>query len=559
MNRYRHGEHHNEDPQTAPENTTGAWDQSVPPSPAGETEWDMDPEIYMYMNDDPDTADWAEELPPLPPKEEAPPVPQSYVQQSEQAPVLEYYSALQVQPSTEIENPALYNEYIPPEPVQTYAPPPIPVKQAKQRPVKIKTKRKAPIKIAPKRLIVPSIALMLLCGTVYGGMQIPEIVKSKLTGTLKTAGFPDAKIGNVSLALNGITASDITLDKSGYDQIKTLQVQTNIAAFLFADKISALKIENVHIARTQGTAETSLRQFVVRLLDLPHYRVTVSNVTLDLGTTFGELRLQGEAQINTDENPDTRDIKAHIYADQYQLGFESTWDGTLQEKGVLDLSGSVLDGRLNAGPLRVSRLSGWSGLTVQADGYAIQTQLTAGSAAFMDLPLQNLSLAQESSSDEKNILLRAGVSGLPDMHFSIDYLENKNKEMLSAVLTGDNLANFLDFVEVQTGRKKDLKSPLLEASTFVLRADFQPDRRFVGGPLPFEIALMSDQKKSLSGNVLIYPDTMDARGALETDPKMATALKNYFKIPAEMVRQSFIRVDGNLRTIIPAKKNTKQP
>lgn len=556
----------------------------TPLTPPGDSEWDMDPEIYLYMDDDEDSdMAWADDLSPedlqpvaQPTEPEAHLQPQPQPESHQQPTVPEYYPAqapyerhahIERQPEPASLEPRYYTQYDAapsPAPVIDHGRPPftdeLPEAVIQPPPKKAKAKKIAPQRILPKistppkRMAVPGAVIALAALGVFTLAKAPGMAQARLEQALHRAGFPDAKIGDVSLSLTQITASKITLDKSGYDQINTIEAAAGFPAFLFTGNISGLKIDGIRISRTQDASAPALQKIALRLADLPDYRVTVSNARLDLGTAYGELSILGDAQINTDENPESRDIKARIRTDQYQLGFDSAWQGVMNADGMLDMTGNITDGRMNAGPLRISRFTGWSALTLGKDGYTLQSQMDAGSAAFMGLPLQNLSMAYELGAANKSAILRAGISGLPDMHFSLDYLANKDKNILSAVLSGNNLANFLDFIEVQTARKKELVSPLVDAGAFELRGDYQPDRRFAGGPLPFEVTLTADGKKSLGGNILFYPATMEARGSLETDSGMAGALKNYFKIPSANMSKNSIRVDGSVKSLLQAKE-----
>lgn len=571
MNATRPGAYHPYDERPAEQD--GAQRDNASASSPGDSEWDMDPEIYLYMDDDDADMDWIEDLPPedaLPPLPEIP-------QQTFAGQYAPYPEPQHAAPQA-AENHAAYSphQHYNPQyaPVEAPAPiieddalPPLPgdlpeaFVQHPPKKANAKAKKTAPPRrntrpkkaVSPKRLIVPGAVIAIAALGVFTFMKAPGIAQARLEQALHRAGFPDAKVGDITLSPAKITAANITLDKSGYDQIKTIEAAASLPAFFFTGNISGLKIDGARIARTQETSNIALQKLALQIADLPAYRITISNARLDLGTTYGELSIMGDAQINADENPASRDIKARVRTDQYQLGFDSTWEGILGADGMLDMTGSLTDGRMNAGPLRISRFSGWSALTLGKNGYTLQSQMDAGSAAFMGLPLQNLSMAYELGAANKSAILRAGISGLPDMHFSFDYLANKDKNMLSAVLSGDNLANFLDFIEVQTGRKKELNAPLVDAGAFTLRGDFQPDRRFTGGPLPFEVALTADGKKSLGGNILFYPATMEARGTLETDPKMADALKNYFKIPPANMSKNSIRVDGSVKSLLQSK------
>ena len=579
MNATRPGAYPPDKPQDAQD--TAARDDGhadAPLTPPGDSEWDMDPEIYLYMDDDEDSdMDWADDLPPEDLQPAAPP-PQPQPQSHPEPAAPEYHPAQapyephphveqQPQPQAAPLEPYYPQQYAAPSPapVIEHDHPPLaddlpeaaiqrPPKKARTKAKKITPRRALPkFSISPKRLAVPGAVIALTALGIFTLAKAPGMAQARLEQTLHRAGFPDAKIGDLSLSLTQITASKITLDKSGYDQIKTIEAAASFPAFLFTGNISGLKIDGVRISRTQDASAPALQKLALTLANLPDYRVTISNARLDLGTAYGELSIMGDAQINTDENSG-RDIKARIRTDQYQLGFDSVWQGVMNADGMLDMTGDITEGRMNAGPLRISRFTGWSALTLSKDGYTLQSQMDAGSAAFMGLPLQNLSMAQEMGAANKSAVLRAGISGLPDMHFSLDYLANKDKNILSAVLSGNNLANFLDFIEVQTGRKKELVSPLIDAGAFEMRGDYQPDRRFAGGPLPFEITLTADGKKSLGGNILFYPATMEARGSLETDTGMAAALKNYFKIPSANMSKNSIRVDGSVKSLLGAQE-----
>jgi hypothetical protein len=378
-------------------------------------------------------------------------------------------------------------------------------------------------------------------------VQIPSLAKSRLTQTLADAGFKNAEIGIISIRPSSVLAENIKLDQYGFDEIKALGADINWASFLGAGKINGLTIQGVKLGRDATNIGSGTRQLLATLLNLPQYRITLSDLTLDITTDFGEIRLTADAQINSDDNVDERDIKANIKAEQYQLGFDSTWQGTLNSNGKLDIAALVEGGRLNAGPLRISRFNGWIGASASEGKYEWQSQMEAGSATFMDVPLQNLSLVNEHKNNKTNAIFRSGVSGVPDILLTADFVKSPQDNIFTAILSGKNLGNFLDYIEEATGRKKTINDALLNAGSFELVTKFEPDKRFVGGPLPFSVAMTTDREKSVNGNLLFYTDTLDVRGSLETNPDMAQAMQDYFKIPPANMRQNFIRLDGDVK------------
>lgn len=378
-------------------------------------------------------------------------------------------------------------------------------------------------------------------------IQIPTLAKSRLTQSLVDAGFKNAEVGTISIRPSMVIAQDVKLDQYGFDGIAALGADINWLSFLFGGKIGGLTIEGVSLGRDAANIGPGVRQLLSTLLNLPYYRIRIANFTLDVTTDFGEIRLTGDALVNTDNDAAERDIKINLKAEQYQLGFESEWQGALKNNGELDLTASVEGGRLNAGPLRISRFNGWIGATASAGKYEWQSQMEAGAATFMDVPLQKLSMVNEYKNGTSSGIFRSGVAGLNDVLFTADLTKAENADNFTAILSGKNLGNFLDYIEETTGQKKVIQNQLIESGAFSLTTKFEPEKRFVGGPLPFSIALSTDNKETLGGNLLFYPDTLDVRGSLETAPGMAQALQDYFKIPSANIKQNFIRLDGDAR------------
>lgn len=395
--------------------------------------------------------------------------------------------------------------------------------------------------------LLPMIGIAATVLIVCALVQIPTLAKNRLAQTLADAGFRNAQIGMVSVRPSSIIAENIKLDEYGFDEIKALSADINWPAFLATGKINGLTIQDVKLGRDSSTIGSGTRQLVGTLLNLPDYRITLSGLTLDITTDFGEIRLLADAQINSDDNATERDIKANITAEQYQLGFDSSWQGVLKDGGQLDLTASVEGGRLNAGPLRISRFNGWVGASVAEGKYEWQSQMEAGSASFMDVPLQNITLVNEHKNGTTSGIIRSGVSGMPDVLFTGDFTRSEKDAVFTSILSGKNLGSFLDYVEEATGRKKTIRDALVEAGEFQLLTKFEAEKRFVGGPLPFSVNLTTAGATSVNGNVLFYPDTLDIRGSLETNDEMAQAMQDYFKIPPENMRQNFIRLDGDAR------------
>ncbi len=414
------------------------------------------------------------------------------------------------------------------------------------------------MRISPKSLLM-IIALLFLAVTGYAVFSfIPSVAKTRVESMLNEAGFRHVKIDNLSVSPMGFEAKDIALDEFGFDKINTLAAKVNWPAFLMTGKSpNVLDIRGMSISRKSDTLSYGIRGIAENLTKIEDFTLTLSDLTLDVSTPFGDIRAVLNAIIQPVEK-DTHEIKATFVANQYQLGFTSDWQGKLQKGGKLDLAGNFTEGRMNLGPLRLSRSNGWLALSMTETGYSVQNQFEAGAATFMDVPLQSLSIVNDLSSEKSNSIVRAGISGMPDILFTADYIRNLEDQSLTAILKGKNLGGFLDFIEEQTKTQKSISEELLALRDFQITGQFQPDKRFVGGPLPFGIVMTSVDEKIMDGNILIYPDTFEVRGSLETTEEMAQALQSYFKIPSEQVKQNFIRLDGDAKKLLKFGEAPKQ-
>ncbi len=413
------------------------------------------------------------------------------------------------------------------------------------------------MRISPKSLLM-MIALLILAVALYGVFNfIPSVAKTRVEAMLREAGFHHVKVDDLTVSPMGFEAKDIALDEFGFDKINTLTARVSWPAFLMTGKSpSVLDIRGMSIARKSDTLSYGMRQVAESLTKIEDFTLTLSDLTLDVSTPFGDIRAVLNAIIQPIEK-NTHEIKATFAANQYQLGFTSDWQGTLQKGGKLDLAGNFTEGRMNLGPLRLSRSNGWLALAMTDKSYSLQNQFEAGSATFMGVPLQSLSIVDDLSSEKSNSIVRAGISGMPDILFTADYTRNLKDQSLTAILKGKNLGGFLDFIEEQTKTQKSISEELLGLRDFQITGQFQPDKRFVGGPLPFGITMTSGDDKIMDGNVLIYPDTFEVRGSLETNESMAQALQSYFKIPLEQVKQNFIRLDGDAKKLLKFEEAPK--
>lgn len=421
-----------------------------------------------------------------------------------------------------------------------------PVEQPTKPPPQ-KQRKKISVQPPSRKSITAAVLFLPLVFVIAGITQIPSMAKSRLEAKIHAAGFPEARIAEIDIGPTSLSAKQVKLDQYGFDEIKSLSAAISWPSFLFGGELQSLSISGIHIGRDSVNVLTDAKNLVHGMIQLPPYRITVEEATVDITTDVGELRVAISAAIGERPESGDRQINARIQSSQYQLGFDSTWKGNISNDGNIDLAGELVDGRLNVGPMRISRFNGWIGATVTGESHTLQTQLEAGSAAFMDVPLQNLALTGSYNAGKGALVFRSGISGMPDIVYAADIGLDSNNQYFQSHLSGKDLGMFLDYIEEVTGHSKIIRPALLDAGAFDFVMGFEPEKRFVGGPLPFSISLLASGEKSVSGNILYYADTFEMRGALETNMDMASAIQEYFKIPSEAMRQNFIRLDGDVR------------
>lgn len=412
----------------------------------------------------------------------------------------------------------------------------------------------------PKRNVVFFGVLGALLFLMYIVMvYAPNHARLRLQSMLHDAGFDRAYVRDISLSPTGILAKGITLDAYGLDGVEEIRARINWPSFLLTGALKQVEIKKLSASLSSESLTLATQKLVENLLNLPRYKIDITEATIDMATDFGNIRLMLDAHINREKNDKARDVRARLHGAQYQLGFDSTWEGKVTENGAMDLSGNIAQGRMDMGPVRISRFNGWAALTLSKGAYAIQSQLEAGSANLDHIPLEKISLVTDHKPGQASVILRAGVSGAPQTSLGADYAQQNDTKTFSTSFKGNDLGALLKRVREDSKKMDDIPDTLLKIKSFDLAATYQPDRGFAGGPLPFTLTLAGDGS-SANGNILIYPENYDIRGSIEMDDALARAIGTYFNIPKDNIKGRFVRLDGNIAKSLNVKQSvTKTP
>ncbi len=377
-------------------------------------------------------------------------------------------------------------------------------------------------------------------------INIPATSISRITTLLNAAGFEQVKIGELSYSAGGLSAQSVTLDSYGFDKIGRLDVGLTWPTFLFGGKVDEVKISGLSLSRDASDIKTVLQKSLVSLLEPSDYRLALDNAVIDVKTPVGDLRFILNATIDPPDESGEQKINASIVANQYQLGFDSKWSGIVNKDGQLDLNADIVDGKMHFGPLMITRFNGWIALDAGKQALALQSQLNAGGAELFKVPMQDISLVTDLSTTASTMMFRSSMAGLKDVALSSDMSVSGDSHSFDITLKGENMGAFFKRIAAERKANTNVPDALNKNQPFRLVANYQADRRFAGGPLPFTLDGTRGSEKLISGNFLIYPDALDMRGSAEIDPAMTKGLQSFFDIKSEHMDGNFIRLDGDL-------------
>lgn len=392
-----------------------------------------------------------------------------------------------------------------------------------------------------------TIFFLLLAGVAAGGWfyVAPSMAKGKIESYLTAAGYRPTAMGNVIIRPPYIFASNIQIDRDGFNTIGLLRAKVSDMSLTPTE----VHIDDVRTAVTVESMASVFRLIGTFQKSLPPGAITIEKMVSDFATPYGDLRLESSLTIDAPDKTGIRAVSALVRARQYQLSFDTRWSGTIGADGATSLDAQILDGRFNMGPARLSRLSGWFAWNAPSSGNAtLSGQIDAGSGTLFDLPLQDIALTIGGTTQETDIMFRTGLSGTDAMRLSMDTKITQTGTSYDAVLDIKDTDMF--FSHVQTLQTKEIPSDLRFIGPVRAYFDYREDRRFTGGPLPFELRAISHDKQIAQGNILIYPETMELRGSAEMSESLARAMQAYFGIADDKRTGGALRLDGDIRHLM---------
>lgn len=399
------------------------------------------------------------------------------------------------------------------------------------------------------------IALLLLglLGA-YGWLSLlPGIARGRVESYLRQAGYKPQAIGEVIIRPPYIFAKDIRLDKDGFNTIGLMGVQTEGLDL----KIVQVQLDDIQTSATANNLSSILRLIAATQKNLPDSGVQIDKMTSDFATPYGDLRLETTLSMAQPDENGKRAISATIKARQYQLSFDTKWNGTINNDGTALLDAEIMDGRLNIGPARLSRLTGW--LSWQSRGEElpqISGQIDAGSGTLFALPLSNINLTMGHADKAIDLMFRTGLSGIENVRLSLDSKITQEDNHFDGALDIPDSDAF--FTYIQTLHPKNVPDALRSLGPVRVGLAYREDRRFTGGPLPFALTALSTDTTLATGNILIYPDTLELRGSAQMSEPLAEAVQLYFGIAKDKRTGGALRLDGEVKSLLEGAQDAPE-
>ncbi len=402
-----------------------------------------------------------------------------------------------------------------------------------------------------RRRLILCILMLFLAGLSALFIFVPAHIQKQVMRALNDHGMNQVSIGNFSLSPAGIKAENIRFHEQGIDRISKLWIDMDWLSMqaqrvqIEGGEISALVNDPIDFLMLSQKISSSLSR------NIPW---VIRNSHVDLSTPFGIYRVSVQGSLSAPDPSGTQKITGHIQTGQYEIGFESAWEGFISPEGLIHLSGDVQGGHIKAGPAQINRAAGWMDIVLPAGSNApeIRADIESGSGKIFDIPVQDIHLIFSHDRNNTQWISRASFTALEHAHLFIDTdispPEHQMSQMILRIPEASAFFAHAQDIYQKEGRHFIAPPPSLKGMRDVtLFIGLQPDRRFQGGPLPFKMRLSASGQDKMSGHVLFYHDDVTLRGTAQGDEDTIRDLATWMQISPQKVGSDFLRLDQDLK------------
>lgn len=403
-----------------------------------------------------------------------------------------------------------------------------------------------------KRLLLFLVLLIALSIGAIFFIAIPKIEKN-LEASLKEIGFQHIAIHKTSFKLGGVNIQEITLDEGNFSKAENVKINLFWPEFLFQNEIEDIEIDQIHLSSVTDEFKDLL--YIIRQADIKKLsalevnELRIRNLIWDTATPQGALRFNGNMTLTREETK--YHVKAGLSAEQRQLSFISQWTGSF-DKDKLEIDATFEDMGLSHPLISTHRGTGWLSYATGSSMPSILGQFDAGNGKLVNVPISNISLAIGKEEDYYPMIFRAEASGVKNVLFNMDmhYSPDIKKQLFNTGLNIESPKDFFDYLRQNSLLNKDIDySELVDFKTSVKIA-YEPEKRFAGGPFPFDISVTNPNKKLLDGTFLVYPGSLDIRGTASSKENFIKFFTTLLQINENNISDDVVRIDSNLKSLL---------
>lgn len=393
------------------------------------------------------------------------------------------------------------------------------------------------------------LSILILLSTAY--FVLPGYIQDQAETQLSNFNYKNPIIGSTDISFNKIVFKNITL-KRGHS-IKEMTVTGSPLSLLGFSNVETVHINGLNFNENASHILNTLRENKELQFSspLPANKITISNsfIHFPLKSEKLSIGLSGNLTKNT-ENKNT-DISLKLNSESETVKFDVLIEGTRNDQKEISINAAINSLNLSYKLASIYRATGWLNIT-QSKGkkLSITGQLDAGSGNITGIPTKNISAIIGNENQNYALILRAHASGTDGVTLlsDISYGGSSSDIDMQTTLNIKNMKSFTGYLEklkIKTNNMSSFQN-MKEAN---IEIKYLPERRFIDGPLPFDVTAKDESTNILNGTFLIYPKDMEIRGSAQTNSLYTNGIKELFSIADKKASGETLRLDGSIKDL----------
>ena len=290
-----------------------------------------------------------------------------------------------------------------------------------------------------RHFLYRSIAFLLILAAITAGGYLYIIGNAKRDAqqTLNRLGFTAPTIGVTKYQKGRAFHLDINLDDEKLSTLKMISNPLPLVAGTMGSKTNETQITDLNVSgrldRDTGLDITNWSASQLSPQHLPP--LIIRKTTIGLMTPVGGLMVDINGQISEANQDGTKDVVLNIDTKQYELKFNTVWEGQIEKNGAWQYDITVNDAGFNLDKAQASRMSGW--VTLQKTGALfpeLAGQLKLGMLTFSPITLHNAEITFEGTYGQMTSIVKAYIAGFENMTLTVDTKPTEQARLIKAVI-----------------------------------------------------------------------------------------------------------------------------